>query len=100
MTTDRKNRKFTEEEVKYLKSRGWFTYGDDDIFTRKSSHDDGSDSYSLKIDEEGDVVYWSMVPVNVDCDTGKSDTEYTTSKYKTFEDFKAYKHYYEDKYIK
>ena len=85
---------FSQDEIKYLESKYWFAESiDKTSFTRKSIHDNHSDAYSLRISENGDIVYWSMTPVNVDCDSGKSDTETITRKYKTFEDFKSNKHY-------
>jgi len=90
---------FAKEEINYLKNNHWVYYSNN-YFTRKSSHDDGSDHYSLKKDEVGNIIYWAMYPTNVDCDSGKCDMETVTRKYKTFMDFKNNNHYCEDISIK
>jgi len=48
------------------------------------------------MDDSGEIVYWSMQPVNVDCDSGKHDTQFITRKYKTFDDFRSRNFYYEN----
>ncbi len=92
--------KFTEEEITYFTSKGWFFEGIETYeLSRKGSYGDSYhhyDSYSLRKDVEGNIVFWSMMPVNIDCDSGKYDTQYVTVKYKTLEDYKNNNPYFKD----
>lgn len=88
---------FSEDEIRWLKKNYWIGFGVSKTeYTRKSSHDDGSDSYLLRLEDDGGLYYWSMIPVNIDCDTAKSDTEIIIRKYKTFDDFKNNNPYLEN----
>ena len=74
---------FSDDELEYLKSIGWFSYSlDKTELTRESNQFTG---YSLTIQADGTIKYWSMEPFNIDCDTGKSDTKTNSIVYNSFE---------------
>lgn len=79
-------KKFSKEEIEYLEKHKWHKLSDS-YFSRKSMHDDGSDYYMLWIDKNGEIIYTSSYPINVDPDWGTCDRAHETLKYKTFEDY-------------
>lgn len=88
---------FTFAEIDVLIKRGYLT--EDKVNTFGISSAGTSRNYgstNLYKTDDGEVVVHSSGACNVDPDDGSYTMKYSTTYYKTFEDFENYNHYKRD----
>lgn len=90
---------FTFAEIDVLIRMGYLTKEHENTFGINSvckSSSNGFGSSYFKKTKDGEIHYSASYPTNVDVDWGTYDMRYVKKRYKTFEDFKTHKPYFEE----